>query len=73
MKNFFELLNDERKANDILPMKACTGGAVDYACTGGVDADQCSGIGTIDDCGSWASDFSTCYGNFEHDERTGPV
>lgn len=76
MKNFFELLNDERKANDILPVKACPGYALDYGCYGGsVDcgSDGCTGYASIDDCGGYLSDYSNCTGDYQHDGHGGPV
>ncbi|HEX2939154.1 MAG TPA: hypothetical protein VHO66_09595 [Ruminiclostridium sp.] len=74
MKNFFELVNDERKASDILPMKACLSIATDYGCDS-VDAgaNGCTGWHAIDDCGGYASDYSYCTGENQHDGHAGPV
>ncbi|HEX2939155.1 MAG TPA: hypothetical protein VHO66_09600 [Ruminiclostridium sp.] len=75
MKNFFELVNDERKSSDILPMKACPSYAYDAGCEGAVDAgaNGCTGWYSNDDCGGYASDYSYCTGDFQHDGHSGPV
>lgn len=66
MKNFFELVNDERKSSDILPMKACGPNIIDYGCFGSIDAGPCTGLYSIDGC-EGASDYSYCTGEYEHD------
>ncbi|HEX2939156.1 MAG TPA: hypothetical protein VHO66_09605 [Ruminiclostridium sp.] len=76
MKNFFELVNDERKSSDILPMKACSAVAYyDDGCAGAVDAgaNGCTGYNSVDDCGGYASDYSYCTGRNQHDGHSGPV
>lgn len=74
MKNFFELVNNERKANEILPMRACSLVATDYGCSGAVDAGGgCTGFLSIDDCGGYESDYSYCTGFYQHDGHAGTV
>lgn len=65
VKKYLKLINNERKANGIMPMKACTTGATDVVCRS-IDYYSCSWF-AYDCCSGGDKDYSGCSGPFQSD------